>query len=51
MRRHSIIRGTDNVFKDQVSKLIGEKIQLFDSLEMVCENTFAVPEKVTDEAA
>lgn len=47
----SIIHGTDNVFKDQVSKLIGEKIQLFDSLETVCENTFAVPEKVTNEAA
>ena len=28
----SIIDGTDNIFKDQVAKLIGEKIQLYDNL-------------------
>ena len=47
----SIIIGTDNVFKEQVSKLIGEEVQLFDTLETLCENTFAVPEKVVNKVA
>lgn len=47
----SIIIGTDNVFKDQVSKLISEKIQLFDDLELVCENTFLRPKKKKNKAA
>ena len=47
----SIINGTDNVFKDQVSKLIGEKIQLFDNLESVCENMFSCPKKRKNKAA
>lgn len=37
-----IIASTDNVFKEQISKLIGEKIQLFDNLNPVCENTFSI---------
>ena len=37
----SIIDGTDNIFKDQVAKLIGENIQLYDNLVPVCENTFS----------
>lgn len=37
----SIIDGTDSIFKDQVAKLIGEKIQLCDNLAPVCENTFS----------
>ena len=47
----SIIIGTDNIFKDPVSRLIGEEVQLFDNLETVCENTFAIPEKATNAAA
>ena len=47
----SIINGTDNVFKDQVSRLIGEKIQLFDNLELVCENTFSTQKRKDNQAA
>ena len=47
----SIIGGIDNVFKDQVSTLINEKIQLFDDLEPVCENTFVRPKKAKNKAA
>lgn len=47
----SIIDGTDTVFKDQVSKLIGEKIQLFDTLTPVCENTFSIPGREKKQAA
>lgn len=47
----SIINGTDNVFKDQVSKLIGEKIQLFDNLELICENTFSAQKREDNQAA
>lgn len=36
-----IISGTDNVFKKQISTLIGEEIQLYDNLKPVCENTFS----------
>ncbi len=37
----SIIDGTDNIFRNQAAKLIGEKIQLYDNLVPVCENTFS----------
>ena len=37
-----IIDGADNIFKEQISNLIGEKIQLFDNLNPVCENTFSI---------
>lgn len=37
----SIIDGTGNIFRDQVTKLIGEKIHLYDNLVSVCENTFS----------
>lgn len=37
-----IIDGADNIFKEQISSLIGEKIQLFDNLNPVCENTFSI---------
>lgn len=47
----SIINGSDNIFKDQVSKLIGEKVQLFDEMEMVCENTFASSKLRKNQAA
>ena len=46
-----IINGSDNIFKDQVSKLIGEKVQLFDEMEMVCENTFASSKLRKNQAA
>jgi len=39
----SIINNVDSIFKEQVSQLIGEKVQLFDDLEPVCENTFSKP--------
>lgn len=44
----SIIKGTDGAFKEQISQLIGEKIQLFDDLELVCENTYSIPKQVLD---
>ena len=47
----TIIEGTDNIFKEQVSQLIGEKIQLFDGLKLVCENTYSYPEKAKNQAA
>ena len=36
----SIIAGTETTYKDQVAKLIGEKVQLYDDLVPLCENTF-----------
>ena len=47
----SIIAGTESVFKEQISQLIGEKIQLFDDLEQVGENTYASPNQGTNRAA
>lgn len=47
----TIISGTESVFKDQISKLIGEKIQLFDDLELVCNNTYERPKKQEKTAA
>ena len=36
----SIIEGTHTEFKEQISSLIGEKMQLYDDLAPLCENTF-----------
>ena len=47
----SIIDGTSTVFKDQVTSLIGEKIQLFDGLKLVCDNTLIVQKQVDNQAA
>ena len=47
----SIIRGTDNIFKGQISRLLGEKIQLFDGLQLICENTFSPPKEAKKQAA
>ena len=47
----TIIDGSDNVFKDQVSKLVSEKIQLFDNLELICENTFSSLKRENNQAA
>lgn len=47
----SIIDGTDTVFKVQVSRLIDEKIQLFDTLTPVCENTFPILGREKNHAA
>lgn len=47
----SIIRGTDNIFKGQISRLLGEKIQLFDGLQLICENTFSSPKESENQAA
>lgn len=46
----SIIAGTDSVYQNQISTLIGEKVQLFDNLQPLCQNTF-VPQKHADQAA
>ena len=37
----SIIDNTETVFKEQISSPIAEKVQLFDDLELICENTYA----------
>ena len=42
---NSIIESTSNENKNRISKLIGQKVQLFDGLESVCKNTFVAPEK------
>ena len=47
----SIIDGTSTVFKDQVTSLIGEKIQLFYGLKLVCDNTLTVQKQVDNQAA
>lgn len=47
----SIIDGTSTVFMDQVTSLIGEKIQLFDGLKLVCDNTLTVQKQVDNQAA
>ena len=47
----SIISGTDNVFKEQISRLLGEKIQLFDELQLICENTYSTPKEAENQAA
>jgi len=40
-RIDSIIESTSNENKDKISKLIGQKVQLFDGLHSVRKNTFA----------
>lgn len=47
----SIIGNTDSIFREQVCRLIGEKIQLFDAMELVCENTYSAPKKAKNQAA
>ena len=47
----SIIRGTDNIFKGQISRWLGEKIQLIDGLQLICENTFSSPKESENQAA
>ena len=47
----SIISGTDNIFKEQISRLLGEKIQLFDELQLICENTYSTPKEAENQAA
>lgn len=36
----SIIEGADSAYKNQIASLIGEKVQLFDDLQPLCQNTF-----------
>ena len=40
-RIDSIIDSTSDTNKDKVSRLIGQKVQLFDGLLSLCQNTFA----------
>ena len=47
----SIIDNTEKVFKEQISSLIAEKVQLFDDLEPICENTYAARKHEADHAA
>ena len=47
----SIIDNTETVFKEQISSLIAEKVQLFDDLEPICENTYASRKHGTNRAA
>lgn len=44
-RIDSIIESTSNENKIKISKLIGQKVQLFDDLRPVCKNTFAVKKR------
>ena len=46
----SIIESTAKENKEKVSQLIGQKVQLFDGLVSVCQNTFAAPETAHDVA-
>ena len=46
-----IICGCDTVYKEQISNLISERIQLFDKLEQVCDNTYEFPDLTLDQAA
>ena len=47
----SIIDNTDKDFKEQIFSLIAEKVQLFDDLEPICENTYASHKSGVDQAA
>ena len=47
----SIIDNTETVFKEQISSLIADKVQLFDDLEPICGNTYASRKHGTDQAA
>lgn len=47
----SIIENTETVFKEQISSLIADKVQLFDDLEPICENTYASRKHGVDQAA
>lgn len=47
----SIIENTETVFKEQISSLIADKVQLFDDLEPICGNTYASRKHGTDQAA
>lgn len=38
----SILASTSNVNKEKISSLIGQKVQLFDGLHSVCQNTFSM---------
>ena len=46
----SIINSTDSAHKDQIASLIGEKVQLFDDLEPLCQNTFVAQKNEIQEA-
>ena len=47
----SIIDNTETVFKEHISSLIAEKVQLFDDLEPICENTYISRKHGADRAA
>lgn len=47
----SIIDNMDKGFKEQISSLISEKVQLFDDLEPICENTYASLKHGANQAA
>ena len=46
-----IFSGTHTEYKDQISSLIGEKVQLYDDLVPLCENTFVRGEPENQDAA
>lgn len=47
----SILESTSNENRDRVSKLIGQKVQLFDGLCPVCKNTFTAARQQDEIAA
>lgn len=50
-RIDSILKSTSDENKGRVSRLIGQKVQLFDELRPVCKNTFAVASRPNEIAA
>lgn len=46
-----IIDGTESRYKQRIENLIGEKVQLYDDLMKVCDNTFILPVSQEKEAA
>ena len=47
----SIIAATDSTFKEQISRLMGERVQLFDDLQPAGDNTFEPSTRGTNQAA
>lgn len=47
----TIIGNMENRYKQRIDDLIGEKVQLYDDMMKVCDNTFIFPESPENDAA